>query len=208
MLRPIRISDISGCFTLFLLTATPLASGSIVLSNPVGQLSQKEQLTLKNGQPVIIGEKGKYIARVLVSTSVDTAWSVLTDYGNTSKFIPHVISSKVIRANGNQKVIEQVDVRQVLFVSTRSRVRSAITETAKTRIDFQAIEGDLKSMKGYWQLAPMPSVSGVATRQILITQVVEVQPKGGTPSGIFYSIFKSSLGDIMNATRKEMERRN
>jgi ribosome-associated toxin RatA of RatAB toxin-antitoxin module len=208
MLKFIRISLITGCFSTFSLLTTPLVSGSDLLNRTVAQLPTKEQVILKNGQPVITGEKGKYTARVLVSTSVDTAWSVLTDYGNTSKFIPHVVSSKVLTASGSQKVIEQVDVRQVFFISTRSRIRSAITETAKTRIDFKAIEGDLKSMKGYWLLEPVAAAKGSKAKQVLITQVVEAQPKAGIPSGIFYSTFKDSLTEIMSATKKEIERRN
>lgn len=164
-------------------------------------------MTLRSGQPIITGENGKYAARVLISTSVDLAWSVLTDYTNTPRFMPHVVSSKVIMANGNQKVIEQVDARQVFFVSARSRIRSAITETAKTRIDFQAIDGDLKSLKGYWLLEPIAPYAGAKAKQILITQVIEVQPKAGTPSGIFYGIFKQSLGEIMSAIKQETERR-
>lgn len=207
MLKFIRISVITGCFSAISLLNTPLASGSSLFNSTVDQLPTGERVTLRNGQPIITGENGKYTARVLVSTSADTAWSVLTDYSNTPKFVPHVVSSKVITANGNQKVIEQVDARQVVFISTRSRIRSAITETAKTRIDFRAINGDLKSMKGYWLLEPIAPYVGAKANQILITQVVEVQPKSGTPSGIFYGIFKESLGEIMSAIKKETERR-
>lgn len=126
MLKFIRISVITGCFSAISLLNTPLASGSGLFNSTVDQLPTGERVTLRNGQPIITGENGKYTARVLVSTSADTAWSVLTDYSNTPKFVPHVVSSKVITANGNQKVIEQVDARQVVFISTRSRIRSAM----------------------------------------------------------------------------------
>lgn len=207
MLKSIRISVITGCFSAVSLLTTPRTLGSSLFNSTIDQLPTEERVTLRNGQPIITGENGRYTARVLISTSVDMAWSVLTDYNNTPKFMPHVASSQVIMANGNQKVVEQVDARQVFFISTRSRIRSAITETAKTRIDFQAIKGDLKSMKGYWLLEPIAPYSGAKANQILITQVIEVQPKAGTPSGIFYGIFKESLGEIMSAIKKETERR-
>jgi len=207
MLKLIRIGIITGCFSTLALMTIPLASGSGLFNSSVDQLPTEERVTLGDGQPVITGEGGRYTARVLVSTSVDTVWSVLTDYSNTPKFMPHVVSSQVITVNGNQKVVEQIDERQVFFISARSRIRSAITETPKTRIDFQAIDGDLKSLRGYWLLEPIAPYAGAQANQILITQVIEVQPQAGIPSGIFYSIFKQSLGEIMGAIKQEAERR-
>lgn len=208
MSRLFRIIILAGYFsTLSLLTISP-ASKAGLFNSAVDQLPTEERVTLRNGQPIVTGGNGKYTAKVLISTSADTVWSVLTDYGNTPKFIPNVVSSKVIMVNGNRKVVEQVDVRQVFFVTARSRIRSAITETAKTRIDFQAIEGDLKSLKGYWILEPIAPYRGAKASQMLITQVVEVQPKAGTPSDVFYNVFKDSLGKMMSAIKQETERRS
>ncbi len=105
-------------------------------------------------------------------------------------------------------MVEQVDTRQVFLINVQSRIRSAITETAKTRIDFRQLDGDLQSLNGYWKIEPVASYSGAKANQVLITQVVEVQPKLGTPSGIFYSVFKDSLGEILNAIKREVDRQN
>lgn len=207
MLQFARISIITGCLNAISLTAIAPASRAELFNSVVDRLPVVERVELKNGQPVVTGNKGKYTARVLISTSSNIAWSVLTDYSNAPNFIPNVVSSKVISTNGNQKVIEQIDVRQVLLVTTRSRIRSAITETAKSRIDFRAIDGDLKSMNGYWLIEPVAPYAGSKVNQVLITQVVEAQPKSGVPSGIFYGIFKDSLGKIVSAIKKEAERR-
>lgn len=207
MLQFVRISIITGCLSAISLTAIAPATRAELFNSVVDRLPVAERVKLNNGQPVVTGNNGKYTARVLISTSSDIAWSVLTDYGNTSKFIPNVVSSKVISTNGNQKVIEQIDVRQVFLVTTRSRIRSAITETAKSRVDFRAIDGDLKSMNGYWLLEPVAPYAGAKVNQVLITQVVEAQPKSGVPSGIFYGVFKDSLGKIVSAIKKEAERR-
>lgn len=207
MLQFTRISIIiTGCLSAISLTAIAPASRAELFNSVVDRLPTAERVKLKNGH-VVTGNNGKYTVRVLISTSSDIAWSVLTDYGNTPNFIPNVVSSKVISTNGNQKVIEQIDVRQVFLVTTRSRIRSAITETAKSRIDFRAIDGDLKSMNGYWLLEPVAPYAGAKVNQVLITQVVEAQPKTGVPSGIFYGVFKDSLGKIVSAIKKEAERR-
>lgn len=207
MLQFARISIITGCLSAISLTAIAPASRAELFNSVIDRLPTVERVKLKNGQPVVTGNNGKYTARVLISTSSDIAWSVLTDYGNTPNFIPNVVSTKVISTNGNQKVIEQIDVRQVFLVTTRSRIRSAITETAKSRIDFRAIDGDIKSMNGYWLLEPVAPYAGAKANQVLITQVVEAQPKSGVPSGIFYGVFKDSLGKIVSAIKKEAERR-
>ncbi|NDJ18118.1 cyclase/dehydrase [Myxacorys almedinensis A] len=178
-----------------------------LFNSAIDQLPPEQRVTLRSGQPLVTGEKGRYTARVLIPTSSDIAWSVLTDYGNLSKFMPNVTSSKILSANGNQKVVEQVDTRQVFFLSVTSRIRSAITEKAKSRIDFRQVEGDLQSLQGYWKIEAIAPYAGAKPTQVLITQVVEAQPNASTPKGIFYGIFKESLGEAMSAIEREALRR-
>ncbi len=178
-----------------------------LFNSPVDQLPVSERVKLRNGQVLVTGEKGKYTAKVLLTASPDIAWEVLTDYDHFSKFLPHTVSAKVISVNGNQKVVEQVDTRQVFLMNVQSRIRSATTETPKSRIDFRQIDGDLQSLEGYWKIEPVAPYSGAKANQVLITQVVDAQPKSGTPKKIFYNLFKDSLGEIMIAIRKEVDRR-
>lgn len=182
------------------------ASASL-FNSPVDQLPATQRAVLRKGQPLVFGEKGKYTAKILLNASQETAWSVLTDYGNISKFMPNVVSSQILAVNGNQKVIEQVDARQVFLINVRSRIRSAVTETAKNRIDFRQLEGDLRSMQGYWKVEPVAPYRGAPANQVLITQVIEVEPQAGTPKEIFYSLFKSSLGEGLSAIQREVSRR-
>ncbi len=207
MLQFVRIFLITGCLSAISLSAIAPATNAQLFNSVVDRLPATERVKLNNGQPVVTGNNGKYIARVLISTSTDTVWSVLTDYRNTPSFMPHIELSKVISSSGNQKTIEQVDSRKVFLVTTRSRIVSAITETPKSRIDFRAIDGDIKGLKGYWLVEPIAPYKGAKANKVLLTQVVETQPKSGIPSGIFYNIFKNSLGEILTAIMKESERR-
>jgi ribosome-associated toxin RatA of RatAB toxin-antitoxin module len=197
-----KLGLVLGC----LLALAAPASASL-FNSPVDQLPAEQRVALRKGQPLVTGDKGTYTVRLLVNASPDLAWAVLTDYGNTSRFMPNVVSSQVLSSNGNQKVIEQVDARQVFLMNIRSRIRSAVTETAKQRIDFQQIDGDLQRMKGYWQLEPVAPYRGAPANQVLITQVIEVEPKSGTPKDIFYGLFRQSLGEGMSAIAKEVSRR-
>ncbi|MGA7932099.1 MAG: SRPBCC family protein [Kovacikia sp.] len=187
---------------------TPILPAQALFDSPVDRLPiAADRVTLREGKVLVQGEKGKYVGYVLVETTPEIAWAVLTDYSNFSKFIPNVVSSKILERKGNQKIIEQEDIRKLLFVNVRSRVRSAITETPQTRIDFRRIEGDVPKLDGYWKVEPVAPYTGGKANQVLITQVVEVQPKSGFGADAFYNIFKNALRDNLAAIKKEVGHR-
>jgi ribosome-associated toxin RatA of RatAB toxin-antitoxin module len=173
----------------------------------IASLSAEKRNWLEQGKVLVTGENGQYKAQVLINSTLNTAWSVLTDYGNLAQFVPNLESSRILESQGNRTIVEQVGTRQVLFLRVRSRVRSKLTETAKTRIDFQLLEGDLAKLQGYWQVEQVITTPNRALPQVLVTQVIEAQPKDGIPKGIFYSIFKDSLSETLGAIRQEALRR-
>jgi ribosome-associated toxin RatA of RatAB toxin-antitoxin module len=207
MPKLMRSELLAGCLlAIGLLISVPPVYA--LFDSPVDRLPvAADRVALRQGKVLVQGEKGNYVARVLVAATPELAWAVLTDYSNFSRFIPNVVSSKILETQGNQKVIEQEDVRQLLFVNVRSRVRSAITETPQTRIDFRRIDGDVPKLDGYWKVEPVAADSGVKADQVLITEVVAVQPKSGLGADVFYNIFKNSLRDNLAAIQKEMSRR-
>ncbi len=178
-----------------------------LFDSPVDRLPTLQRVTLRKGQPLVTGEKGNYTARILVSTSPEEVWQVLTDYENLPKFVPNLISNKILSNNGDRKIVEQVNSQKVLFIQVKSRIRTAIAETQQNRIDFQQIDGDLQQMQGYWLIEPVAPYKGAKADKTLITQVIEAQPKKGTPKDIFYDIFQNSLGETIDAIAKEINRR-
>lgn len=178
-----------------------------LFDGPVDRLPAIERDSLRNGQTVVTGEKGKYVAKVLVTASPDAVWRVLTDYANLSKFIPNMTSSKVLESYGNRKVIEQVDTRQVFIVSIVSRTKLAIEETDRKQIDFRLIDGDLSKMEGYWKIEPVSSIPNRPANQVLITYTVNAQPSDSTPADAFYGIFKDALNDTLQAIKNEIKSR-
>ncbi len=208
MLPRLPFYFLTGCLTFISMISTTVPSSAQLFNSPVDRLSANDRAALRSGQTLVTGEKGNYVAKVLVKSSQDAAWNVLTDYGSLSKFVPNVVSSKVLESNGNRKVIEQVDARQIFLINVRSRIRSSITETAKSRIDFQQVDGDLQKLQGYWTVEPIAAFSGAKADQVLITHVVDAQPKPGTPKDIFYNLFKDSLGQTLKAISQEVVRRS
>lgn len=192
-------------FGLTLLSAAP--SPAELFNSAVDKLPVEERVALRKGEPIVTGDKGVYLGRVLVSTTPDVVWAVLTDYDSFPRILPNVVSSKILTTEGNRKVIEQVDVRPFLLINVRSRIRTTVTEIDNKRIDFRLVEGDLQKLQGYWQIEPIAPYAGASANQVLITQVVEAQPTAGTPKDVFYGIFKNTLGKNLNALRQEMLRR-
>ena len=185
-----------------------IADGPGLFNSAIDQLPASTRVSLRSGNAVVSGEQGRYVARVLVTGTSDMAWSVLTDYSNFPKFLPNIASTKIIENKGNLKVVEQVDSRQVFLFTIKSRVRLAITESdRRNKVEFRQIDGDLKNISGYWQIEPIAPYQGAAATQVLITQVVEAQPKEGTPQGTFFDIFKGSLNQTMLAVSREITTR-
>jgi len=179
-----------------------------LFDSPVDRLPATERVVLRSGKPLVTGEKGSFTGKILLTTTPEIAWAVLTDYENFTKFLPNVVSSKVLETTGNRKVIEQEDVRQVFLLRVRSRVRSTITETNNQRIEFRRIAGDVPKLEGYWTIEPVAPFKGAKATQVLITQVVTVQPGSGVPTGTFYNIFKNALNDNLAAIAQEAKRRS
>jgi ribosome-associated toxin RatA of RatAB toxin-antitoxin module len=165
-------------------------------------------VALNSGQPVVTGEKGQYVGKVLITAPLAIVWRVLTDYEGGVKYMPNLVSSRILEVKGNQKVIEQVSARRVLTFKVKSRLRTLVSESEPKRIDFRLIEGDLKQLQGFWQIEPIAPRSGKLPTQFLLTYQVMAQPSGSTPKGIFHNIFKNSLPETLKAVRGEIERRS
>jgi ribosome-associated toxin RatA of RatAB toxin-antitoxin module len=188
--------------------STTLAAETGLFTSAVDQLPASARATLRSGNAIVSGDQGRYVARALVTGTSETVWAVLTDYNNFPKFLPNIVSTKIIETNGNQKIVEQVDSRQVFLFTITSRVRLAITESdRRNKVEFRQIDGDLQSISGYWQIEPIAPYQGATPNQVLITQVVEAQPKAGTPRDTFYDIFRGSLNQTMLAVSREVSSR-
>jgi ribosome-associated toxin RatA of RatAB toxin-antitoxin module len=181
-----------------------LGLGLTLLNNPLA-MGEMVNPTLIASQPqgaTVTGKDGQYIAKIVVNSSADTTWKVLTDYNNFYQFLPNVISSKVLKTQGNQKIFEQIYQVQALIFKQQTRVRIASTETYPKQIDFKLVDGDLKALQGSWKIQP------ISDQQVLIEHQVKVDP-GSTPSlSLFYGIYENSLKQTLEAIKKETEHRN
>lgn len=181
-----------------------LATHSPLQTPPGEQLASiaaQQLVAMQPGQVSVTGQNGQYKGEVLVEAPADMAWQVLTDYNNFKDFLPNVSESRMISAEGNQKIFEQVNVFRVLAFKKQARIKLASTESYPKQVAFQVMEGDVKDLKGTWTL------SSPAPNQVLIRHEVTVVPKDSDNKTLFFGIYKNSLKQTIAAVGKEVERR-
>jgi ribosome-associated toxin RatA of RatAB toxin-antitoxin module len=172
------------------------------LYSTVNLLPISPQIASSTEQVIVSGDRGNYTAKVVVNAPVGKTWQVLTDYDNFEKFLPNVISSKLLQTNGNRKVFEQVSVISTILFTKKAKVRIAVTETYPKQISFRAVSGDVKSLQGVWKIKP---VSG---SKVVIMHQVTVNPGSTSNRDLFFEIYKNSLADSLAAIKQEIEQRS
>jgi ribosome-associated toxin RatA of RatAB toxin-antitoxin module len=179
---------------------------SPLLPTITDRLSSAERDALSRKQPVVTGQNGDYVGWILVEAPQDVVWDVLTDYSNFSQFLPTVVSSCVLVAEGNRKVVEQVDRRRVLLMDITSTVQTENLEQAPDQIRFRLVSGDLNTLQGSWQIHGV-EMKASDCPQVVITQTVTVEANAGFLNGMFYRVFEDSLKENLIALQQESERR-
>ncbi|MGF1541781.1 MAG: SRPBCC family protein [Pleurocapsa sp.] len=200
----VALATIAFSLSLFL---SPMATAKL-FDGPVDRLPLEERVALRQGQVILLGESGTYTGRVLAMTSLDTAWKVLTDYNNFAEFLPGVNTSKLLEANGDRKVFEQINQVKTFIFSTKARIRMAITESYPEKIAFTAIDGDLETLDGFWLLEPVSPYPSAPSDRVLITHQVNVKAAAAPTDGIFYNIYENSLEKTLAAIKQEAEKRS
>jgi ribosome-associated toxin RatA of RatAB toxin-antitoxin module len=180
--------------TLFALTPVTFASAKTTLET----LPAPEKATLESGQATLEGQEGQYTCRVLVTASVDTVWKVLTDYNNFENYYPNVVASDIIENKGTRKIFEQIYVIQALIFQKEERVKIAATESYPKQVVFDLLEGDVKSLRGTWQIEP------IGKNRVLVTHKVSVDP-GPDDRELFFGIYEDSLATLLKAVKQQAE---
>ncbi|MGD1918543.1 MAG: SRPBCC family protein [Pleurocapsa sp.] len=193
----------------FILTVTfsPVANAKL-FDGPVDILPLEQRVALRNGEVIFLGKKGEYTCRILTNSSIEDAWQVLTDYENFSEFLPGVKSSELIEQKGDRTVFEQVNKVKTFVFSIEARLQIANTETYPQQIAFEAIDGDIKTLKGKWTLEPVSPYPSAPADQVLLTHKVMVEPNKSLSDEIFFKIYENRLQETVAAIKQETEKRS
>ncbi len=97
---------------------------------------------------------GRFVVRALakIDVALETAWQVITDYGNLSLFIPDMIESRVLSREGNRAVVAQKGRARFLFFSRAIEVMLEVEEFPVERVVSRATSGDFREMDGAYTL--------------------------------------------------------
>ena len=185
---------------------SPVATAKL-FDGPVDKLPTLERVSLREGKVTLLGKEGNYTCRILVKSSMDAAWQVLTDYNHFAQFLPGVASSELIESNGDRRIFEQINKIKTLVFSIKSRIRIASIESYPQTITFKAIEGDLKTLNGKWTLEPVSDYPSAPPDKVLITHQVRVKPAKTTSDSLFYGIYEDRLEETLAAIKQETEKR-
>lgn len=193
--------------TFFLVVFVPPATAKL-FDGPVDKLPVAERVALKQGKVTLTGQQGQYVCRILVNSSLDNVWQVITDYDNFENFLPGVAESQLIQSNGDRKIFEQVNQVKTLIFSTKARIRLSVTESYPQQIAFNFVDGDLDKLNGTWLLEPVSAYPSAIADRVLLTHRVNVEPNSMPGKSIFYNIYEDTLERTLAAIKTEIEKRS
>lgn len=102
------------------------------------------------------GELITIIASADMQVDPRTVWAVISDYDRLAEFIPDMHSSRVIRRDGDQVLVEQTGEFGFLFFRQPVEVRLSVAESPPRRIVARAVGGNLRSLEGRYVVESLP----------------------------------------------------
>lgn len=202
------ILPVLGAIALSLALTFSTVANAKLFDGPVDILPLEQRVALRQGEVILLGEKGSYTCRILTDSSIENAWQVLTDYENFANFLPGVVNSALLEQQGDRKVFEQINKIQTLVFSIESKMQIANIETYPQQIAFEAVDGDIKNMKGKWTLEPVSPYPSAPPNQVLLTHQVVVEPASTPSDDLFFKIYENRLTETLIAIKQETEKRS
>ncbi|MGB3612448.1 MAG: SRPBCC family protein [Elainellaceae cyanobacterium] len=169
----------------------------------VQTLTDRDRSDLHGGRCVIVESQNRHQGFILIDTDRATVWEVITDYENFPSFLPTVVETRVVADEGDRKLVEQVDERNVLFTTVTSRIQTENVETPPHQITFRMTEGDLNHFQGRWQAIAATE----SERPTLLLQTVEAEAGVGPLEMAFDQILLRSLKANLESISRETSRR-
>jgi ribosome-associated toxin RatA of RatAB toxin-antitoxin module len=120
------------------------------------------------------GTDGGKVYRIAASGTVtaapDAVWRTLTDYNHLADFVPDLQSARVVSRDGDKVVVKQLGMARFLFFRQPIRLVVQVHEQLPDRIDIGLVEGDMKTYRASWELAPL---AGDAGTKVVYNAVIE-----------------------------------
>lgn len=160
----------------------------------------------KDGGPVrsfdITQKDDTYVATIVMFSPapLETAWSVLTDFDNMSKWVPNVKESSVKGKDGNTLTIEQKGTARFGLLSfPYTSVRRMELEPLKSILSTQ-VQGSMKKVVSLMKLTPESTGTRLDYR-------IELIPSGIAATVMSKDFLKNELTEQFTAIVGEMNKR-
>uniref|UniRef100_A0A1J3G6I8 Coenzyme Q-binding protein COQ10 START domain-containing protein n=1 Tax=Noccaea caerulescens TaxID=107243 RepID=A0A1J3G6I8_NOCCA len=199
----------------------------------------QEHQTLEDGKTEgLVGDDGVLIelkilekssrrirSKIGMESSLDTVWSVLTDYEKLSDFIPSLVVSELVEKEGNRVRLFQVG-QQNLALGLKFNAKAVLDcfekeleilpNGRRREIDFKMVQGDFQLFQGKWSIEQLDTGiqgEGLDLRfkdfRTTLAYTVDVKPKMWLPvrlvEGRLCSEIKTNLLSIRDAAHKVIE---
>jgi len=117
-------------------------------------------------------------AQIFLPFSPEQIWDVLIDYESLADFIPNLAKSQRLPYPEGVR-IEQIGVKNALFLKFSARVVLEMVEEFPHTIYFTMVEGDFQAFAGSWTMAAStqesPGTSLIYTLQVCPTRLIPVK---------------------------------
>ena len=140
-------------------------------------------------------------ASAALKASAATAWSVLTDYGSYSRFIPDLRVSRVVARDGARVTVEQSGDCILWRFKVPIDVTFEIDEVPPTRLESRAVRGSLRALASSYVLTPIGS-------GVRLDYAGRIAPGFELLGQIEQTAVEENIGLQFRALAEEIERRS
>jgi len=131
-----------------------------------------------------------------------TVWAVISDYDRLAEFIPDMHSSRVIRRDGDEVLVEQTGEFGFLFFRQPIEVRLRVAESPPRRIVARAVGGNLQSLEGRYTVDSLPD------GQVRLSYSGRLVPGFEVPPFVSRMAVRSTMARQFQALVQEIVRRD
>lgn len=135
----------------------------------------------------------RILSRIGIDATLDTIWSILTDYERLSDFIPGLAVSELMEKRENFARLYQIGQQNLAFglkfnakgvVDCYEKDLECLPSGQKRDIEFKMIEGDFQVFEGKWSIEQLnigayedSSPTNCQEFQTTLSYIVDVKPK-------------------------------
>lgn len=167
------------------------------------KLGESQLERLKSGEILVHVKQvddlpqGMVEAIVLIEAPAENIWRIMTDCREIPKFVPGVKSCRVLDSGQNWEIIRH-EVKWIWLLPKITYVFRA-DYLPNRKIDFASIKGDLREMKGKWQLTPLGP-----DNQTIVRYSVFLDPGFFLPQWLVRQSLKSDLPALLTSLRNKV----